>query len=297
MRLIFLSYINRSGSSFLFQKISEMNDVFVFPEGDVLIDNLLLKSNDDIENIKDQFVQLIQTDFKLKHWGITDKELDVIFLQKTVSDIFIQFLITYKNKFKSEASILLFKRSDIFSSFTQIEQVLLDYTLSFLCLYRDPRAIFCSQKTTINPATNAPFNLNPVVTANSWNVFTDFILKHSEPISVSYEKLIENFDSVFPELLSKLSIQSINNSKTTYAYILPENQKKIHPNITSSTLIEKTTNWEKNIQTSEQRIIETICRKNLKKLNYQMTFQNMNFANYIQLLYLKFRIFFGIDKY
>ncbi len=293
MNIFFLSYINRSGSSFIAQQLSKYDDIFVFPEGDALIDEFLLNSI-----IKsDYLIKLFSKDNKLKNWNITADEISTI-AQKYHSkkDIFLNLLLTFKNKYKPDANILIFKKRDGFIKHNKLKENL-SIDIKLISIIRDPRAIFISQKNALDPYSKKPFNINPLITAYYWNFYLNKILTNKDNIIIKYEDFVQNTVQIVNVILDLISSdKKISNKNVSYLDLISESEKKLHSNIDKEPQPESIYKWKQAIKPYELSIISKICKNNLLKQNYETINGNLK-LNYFWYLYFKLRIFFKIDIY
>jgi len=295
MRLIFLSYINRSGSSFLAQQLSKYDDIFVFPEGDALIDEFLLKSKINLN--PDYLIKLFSKDYKLKNWNITEKEINTITPKyNSKKDIFLNILLTIKNKYKPDANILIFKKQDAFIKNDKLKKIL-NHNIELISIIRDPRAIFISQKNALGPYKNKPFNINPLITSYSWGSYINKISYINNAIIIKYEDFVNNTDKSEKTVLDQISSNKKKSSKSiTYWDLLSDAEKKLHSNIDKEPQNESINKWKQTIKPYELSIINKICKNNLLKQNYDIENDNLK-LNYFWYLYFKLRIFFKVDIY
>jgi len=298
MKLLFLSYINRSGSSFLAQKLSELENIFVFPEADVLIEKILL-SNQKITNLKDNFKELCKIDSKLKSWQFSEKEIEHILLSnQNKIDFFLDILTTYKKRYDSNSILLIFKYQNTFSQYLTIKKILTNITIYQILILRDPRAIYFSQKTTINPYTKKNFTNNPLIVGFLWHKFSKYIenINH-DSYFLSFENLMET-EYTFITLLNFLQISNKKREKTTtYFDLLPEEQKNIHLNTIKEPQKENINKWQNYLKKYEISLIENICKIQMQKFKYNPITHKVNIIQWFIKYYFKIRIYFKIDNY
>ena len=167
------------------------------------------------------------------------------------------------------------------------------------CLVRDPRAIFLSQKTTIDPYSKKHFNTNPLITAYYWIFFTNFLLK-SNCFKIQYESLIINYQNTLNELIKELEINNPNQIKEpSFFELLPTEQKKLHKIIEEPPQKSHINKWEAGLTRIERFLIEKTCRENMNSFDYptKTPMKKPLIATKLAVLYFKIRIFFKIDVY
>jgi len=301
MKINFISYINRSGSSFLSQKLSEYQEVLVFPEGDALIDKFLLNDKVTNENAPERIQQILLNDKKLESWNFSNKDINHILNQPNKPLIFKEVLSVFHKKEKPLAKYFFFKKRDAFVKWDNIKKILSGFSIQLICLYRDPRAIFFSQKNSIDPYRKKHFNTNPLVISYYWLFFLAHKNCQISSASLFYEKDICSYNFNVTYLFKRLKIflvSAVNDKSVTYFDILPKEQQKLHQQIVrpaNQTYIDK---WRKGLKKHEIKIIEDICAEKMKELGYTPLKPKVNKFLLIGLkLYYKLRIFFLIDKY
>jgi len=310
MKLIFLTYLNRSGSTFLSYQFSKNPDFIVFPEASVLVYYLLKDPNKEFSTNKrlhKKLINAIKNDKKLKNWNLTEKiNLTDFKNSKTNFDFFVKILKCYqKIHNKNSANYGLFKNNSLFLLYKKLnEDIKNRYDIKFISLLRDPRAIFYSQNQTYNLGSKKKMNTNPIITANSWLWFLNEskTLENNRDFFIStYENLIQNFHCEMSLLYDKLKISKKNmnlNEQGDLYDRMPKDQKKIHPNITKQPDSLRIYAWKNNIHKIpliliEKRIDDTLDRTGYKSLNFGGNKQLIHLSS----IYYKLRIILNIDKY
>ena len=278
MKLILLSYINRSGSTFLANLFSKSPDILVCPEGEVLMNELLVKpENPFILNDKNRkkFAFIFNEDPKLKWWGLTEDALDE--LPKDVSnlEIFISILGSYRDTVKPNAEIVMFKAERLIHLFEGLMHINSVHEICFLCIFRDCRGVYASQKTTKFPDSDKFMSLNPVQTAVAWNIHVKKALqlkKAGDIKLIKFEDLILNTSEVLPQLMKQLGIPKYDASKNQGDLFdrLPESHKSLHRNILEKAIPGKIEAWEQLLSKMEQGIIQNISKKSICLLGYKI---------------------------
>ncbi|NHJ31860.1 MAG: sulfotransferase [Asgard group archaeon] len=295
VNLIFITYVNRSGSTFLANEFSKYNDILVCPEAEILID-AFLKEPDilfEFNSVKRKFVErILSTDRKLKYWGLEIQDVDELSLAQTNFEAFIKILTTYKRIIKPDADTIVFKGTELIYLYQNLIQKYPE--LQFVSIIRDGRASFTSQMNTISPHTNKPFLKNPLIAAWNWNKLVDLSLQFENGkdfIIVKYEDLIhqrnETLESLFIRLGIKQKISKRVNQGDLYNR-LPDMYKRIHNRIQNDPEIERIEMWKKNgsqilLYLFEETTINNICSLGYDPNNYQVN----NTMKYVYRLYFR----------
>ncbi|MBN1952904.1 MAG: sulfotransferase [Bacteroidales bacterium] len=264
MKIILLSYVNRSGSTYLANILSSSDQICVCPEADLLYDHLLIHP-DRLLQSKDliRLNQLFKKDKKFIRWKLE------VFLQEvngmTGWEAFQTILRQFRNYHFPQAEFVLFKHQKLFRLYNAAS-TRDSNTIFWINISRDPFNIFASQKNTISPSTGKPMTDNPVEFIDFWNEFTSKTSQMSNnSITIPYEELIlkpQNwleFLSVFLNLKIILDIDRISDSK--YYKWIDYQYKQIHPNINRAPQIENLDKWKKALTSYEAYTIYAEAQK------------------------------------
>lgn len=300
MKLVFLTYINRSGSSLLANKLSEQKDIFVLPEAEILLQETLFSNEINLYIIKNNILLALNNDIKFLHYDLSNTDIENAFIGvKSKGEFFVNIIKKYKDLHKPEANIIVFKNRDIFSKYDLVfNQLIGVMQTSIICIIRDPRGVFYSQKSTVSPYSQRIMNKNPLVLSYLWNSFLHSISKiKNEIIFVKFENLIKNTDSKIYTILEELGVDNEKYFGNTYYDIMPEKEKLIHENINKASDLTKNNNWH-NLSKTNIRLIESITKKYFLEQDYKLSnLDKLNIIDKIFMYYYKIRIFFNIDKY
>jgi len=305
MKIVFLTYVNRSGSTYLANLLSASNDICVCPEGDILV-SLFLESPDKNfrldRHLRTELAQILHSDRKLRSWGIEDD----VFLQleginKNI-DAFLTFLYYYQGTQKPDATSILFKSERLVDLCYDIERSKSeDIVVKYLSLIRDPRAVYASQKRTAVPGTGRKMSKNPVFTAIFWNHFARTNNKNLELIEshqILYHDLIQNMDETISGLSGYLEIdlQGISPGEGDLYGRLPDGYKPIHKYISEGPESKKINQWKEELNQEEIHLIERKCKKHLKDTGFEITGQvNVQLAGSTKVIY--FTIIYQIVQF
>lgn len=289
MKIILLTYINRSGSTFLSNELSKYKEVAVCPESDILTNLLLIKPWENIEKQKVQIASDLDKNEQLKYWKLDLECFDFPASLKTRFDVFLHILTCYQKQHQPSSELILYKNERLFQVLPEIMNKT-NNKIYILLLLRDIRAIYHSQSTTLLPASKKFFSGNPVVTSMYWNSYVRSInkLKCFTCYKVFYEKLIADFGNEFNRIINFLELQP-NNEMTNSGKVinfLPDSHQKIHANILKPPIAERISAWEKNLSQKEKQLIELTSKKYLINLNYNIfTNNNTDILNRIIFIY------------
>lgn len=313
MTILLVTYIDRSGSTFLVNTLSKSSEVLVCPEAEILWTLFLSKPTEKIKYSHDFLTHIFKDNPKLKQWKFNQTDLEQIIQSKNNLGGFITLLKSYRNKNNASAKVVVFKAQEIILSYPLLKSCS-SYNIKFLAIIRDVRGIYASQKFTFHTITRKPMTNNPLTIGKKWHYFIKECLNNKNNTNfflIQYENMIINYKSEIIELLKKMGID-IHIDFTdppTFEENLPEYEKVLHPNISKPPILERISNWEGVLLNKEKKILEIICSDQLIKLGYNLKNPNVNvfrhsvygtllaINHYSEALYNKFKnLFFNFDR-
>jgi hypothetical protein len=275
-----ISYLSRSGSTFLSQNLNKYNDICVMVEGGFPGELFAIKSYtipqfNSITELKEYLKSLIKFS-KINSWGIDpfDKAfLDRIRFPISGKDLIEQLMIEYRNLYKPKARIILYKGVPIMPWY--INDTLLQFkNWKIIHLFRDPRAVYSSQKTNIHPYENVPFAISPFQTAIEWKNAMDSLTKISSEnlFQLKYENLIDNYNHSINSVLDFLKSDKVLQSTQTneFASKIPDQEKKLHAFIENDPDIKLVNTWRNKLTDFDIHIIQKIDINWLTRYGYNI---------------------------
>ncbi len=305
-KVIFVTYINRSGSTFFVNNLSKSEDILVCPEAEILID-LFLKSPAKSFNPDKRFFNTlyyaIVADQKLKCWKYDKKDIiQNLANKKTYFDAFIAFIDIYRIKVKPLSTIIVFKAEKLIYYYSGIHHFSVKYNIKFIAVTRDCRAIFYSQNNTLIPETNSIMEINSLRLAKRWNTYIRLVTRLSKKddfFEISYESLISDFPEYFIFVCRILDIKIADlNKMGDLKTRMPRSHHDLHPLMETKAEPDKINSWNNNLNPSHLYIIEFISGKLLIQRGYKLAnINNTTFTAAIRLIfeYLSF-LFLKICK-
>ena len=234
------------------------------------------------------YLELIYRNSKLINWNlpiidiikmidINDYPIDGIYLFKTL-------LKTYCIKYKPNAKIIIYKGTPIMPwLINELYKYFKD--VKIIHLFRDPRAVYNSQKKTKNPYTLEPLSISPIFTAIEWKKSINIInFKNNNIFNIKYENLILNNKRIIKDLLMFLNINNKKVEENNYSDLIPNIESKIHINIDKNINIKNIDKWKNNLLDKEILYIESIAKSEMKMNGYKLINYNNNIFNRIIFL-------------
>lgn len=290
MKLLFISYINRSGSTFLANSLSKFNSILVCPEAEVLVYYFIQRKYPIYRHpgkLYSVLTDLLTKDPKLKFWNLNISDFNDLHKYQSNFEIFFDILIKYKNKVKPESTTIVFKADNIAYFYNNIpDEAYKRNNIKIISIIRDGRASYSSQRETIGARTKKPMNRNPVKAARLWRKWIRFFANHkndSRFIIVRYEEFIINYPDFFENLLNVLGLQNEikNRIKNGDLYNrIPPDQILMHENILKPPMQENIWKWKILLPLSHIMIFERIAHKELIQENYEFMHPKSNNALY-----------------
>lgn len=278
MKLIFLTYINRSGSTFLANLLSGSEDVLVFPEADILVNSFLENPGKTInfneKNIR-KLKEILSDDPKLKYWKLSVDSLVHANESLAGFELFCRILDRYRIVHKPRASIMIFKAERIIHLLPVLKKSTSEVDVGFLGLIRDPRGTFLSQRDTVSPMTGTMFCTNPVTFSIQWRNFARLCEKYIRTNGlniVQFEELIHEQKMILDRLYHALEMKHFIADPAMgdlYSRI-PDDHKGIHTNITYAPIPEKIDEWEHKLSAKEILLIEKTTGNRMSKWGYHL---------------------------
>jgi hypothetical protein len=258
LNYLFLSYLNRSGSTFLANLLSKSQSVCVCPEAEILYKLFLVSPTDLVSScVAKNYVVILNKDKKFRYWKILIETADLE--NKTHLECFLIILNKFRARNYPASSLIAFKHNYLLNL---IGKDLAGNQVFFVNLIRDPKSIFASQKMTISPTTQRPMCSNPLSFADSWNWYLNRIKNmesYPNVASVYFEDLISNADRVMEKLFEFAGIEdnwrAAKNNEPELHHWLSEEYKTIHENIDEKPISTVNDKWKTILKPRELGIL------------------------------------------
>lgn len=271
---IFIGYCDRSGSTFLLNELNKIEGVVVCPELDLLVRFLLKNPHKEINpRFLRNFRQAISNEKKFTLW---DFPINSTGCNRRI-DLFYKIIDDYSQKFTKSPKFIVFKERSILEYYKALSNS--NRNVSFVSLVRDPRAVFASQKRTINFSQNRVMSNNALTTARIWNRHC----RTNERIdikTITYERLISNLEFTIQSLFRWIEKSDSSLSYKTDLEAQPFYNKieEKHTLVSEPPVISRISAWKKELSTADIAIIEHICFDNM--VNYQYEISSKSKINY-----------------
>jgi hypothetical protein len=273
-QIVFLTYISRSGSTFLAKLLNEYDDIGVsiearMPDG-ILYDSFEIKGPEDVE----KGLEILYSDGKFNAWNI-DKQV----LKEEICTL--PFPVAYEQLLRAtlrlsssnpSAKILVYKNGFYIKHIETVKKKFPD--AKFIFILRDARAIYNSRKASLNSETLEPMADNPIPVAKEYKQVSLIVDRYKDVDwfhVIKYEDLISNTDSEMKRLLAFLATGGEKNLLgRNYVDKIPEREKHLHTNVSLGPLKGRIDAWRGELNNAEIVAIQRISGEILRRNGYEL---------------------------
>lgn len=297
INMIFLIYMNRSGSTLLSRLLDNYKEIGVTPEAN--LPDGINHGTGKLESLKDidRFLDEIFTDDRFCSWQLNKKILrDKLIgslkrLDRTLNfkDFFPVLISEYFKNSRIEKYVY---KSPYLFQISKVKDLFPDS--KFVLIYRDLRAIYSSQTKTVSTDTNKIMTVSPIKTAIHFNIVCRIIQKYAKNewfYSVKYENLVMNTELEIHKVLDFLNVGSLTKTENqNYFNKLSEKQKQIHKNLNKTPQADRIDGWRNELDNVSISIIQQLSGKSLRSLGYNIVEISLSFGENLRrlLIWLKF---------
>ncbi len=290
INIVFLLYLQRSGSTYLSNELNNYDDILVTIEDSTMLGLPLLE----FYHKKEEVYNILRKDKKFKYWNFEDSELKKIIFQNKQKTIFENLIFHYLKKIKPKAKCCIYKMPIDERIIKIIDKNYID--AKFINLVRDPRAIYLSQSVNSISSMESKFTDNVIFFSRQWrnkNLRIENITSESlkEKIyQIRYENLINSSSIELNKLVKFLNCRDKITVKPEKSYIdmIPKNQIRLHPFVGLKAQKDRIDRWKHKLSNNELYLIQKICAQQMKKFDYKALRINKISTITKILLYTKF---------
>lgn len=263
MRLTFLSYSSRSGSTFLAKRIAETGNILVVPE--MQCPYLLLTRDPGSSVMPDELARLVANDPQIS-WPVArpDKPL-------TVAEAVRHLVGSYARSVGYVGTDALVKLGGLPLIDQRARRHLPD--LRYINVLRDGRAVVNSLLSTKSPYLGGGMSMgygDPVWAARRWrdDVAAEMNLAMAYPahvICVRYEELVSETEATIKSIFAQSGWQPGESA----GFQVHSEERAIHPNIDQPALDVRVGAWRGEMNRKDRIVVEAIAGPWLDRLGYE----------------------------
>lgn len=283
MRIVFVGYVNRSGSTLLLSELNRVRGFVCLPESELLAKTLLecpyrsIRAGSKLVKTLDK---ALQSDFKLSLFPYKGSFNDLFSGHEhsiLSVELFTRFITQSALSENPGCTHVVYKNTHlpfIYKKIRTFERV--KYSIGLVNLVRDPRAVFLSQKQAVG-SWNRPMGSNALQTALEWRRFVrscDNIkdVGNAKVINILYEDLVNNPNQTIVKLLQWLDVtDAAFENPLSYIEKIPHNLRGVHLNIAKGVIDGSIQGWREGLPPDEVNEIEWVCKDLLLAKGYGLT--------------------------
>lgn len=270
--IVFLTYLNRSGSTYLAAKLSRYKTVKMGIEAR-FVDGWIrpgfsVRTAEELNSYLDRLYQ----DTKFQAWQIDRQELikhlTALPLPLRFSDVLLTALLLYQSG-NPEKHIWVHKCGEYYRCVERIRQEL--PRAKFIFINRDPRAVFSSQRRSLDSQTGQPM-LNNVLHFLFGYLDTlrrlEQLQNDPDFLTVQYEKLLADEEKVMIDIEQFLGLPSrakqADMSGGSYFSSIPTEQQHLHAHVRDGRpCADRITGWQQELPVSDLLLLQTVLKRYL----------------------------------
>jgi hypothetical protein len=274
--LIFLIYLNRSGSTLLANQASAHPSICVCPEAHQPIRRLLgqMGPRMALSERLDRLVAETKIEPKLSSWGL-DSALLRQRLEGSNDDIeaFYRLLDAYAETHAGASDQVMVKGLFLLQLMRQhgLKALQRGRKVRAIILFRDPRSIMSSQYRNVSSTSGTVMQDSAFALAMRWRTFLKQAKQfegEQECLFVRYEDWIGENDRQKKRLFETLGLSDVTGGRSTLVSRIPEGQKHLHAKIGSAPDTSRIEAWRDELSSDHRMIIEGIAGKQLQSMGY-----------------------------
>lgn len=296
--LVVLSYLNRSGSTFLARLLSEYEDVAVSLEAQ--FDDGIVRASRRITNEADLDALLAElaVDPKFSGWGVDPAALKSRLAPAGYPVAYPAFLrAALSEALGDDARVHLYKNGRYLEQPGTFRRQFPDAKMIFVL--RDPRAVFASQKRSLDSRTGDPMSSQPAFTARWFRRVVETLDRLADApwlCVVRYEDLLARPDDECGRVLEFLgaSRRRRADGTTEYAERIPVAQRHLHEKVGGAADPRRVEAWRTELSAAEIAAIDAVAGDTLARVGYEPSRPKLSPAARVRAAWLHAR---GIAQY
>jgi hypothetical protein len=272
--IVFLLYMNRSGSTFLSYLLDQYQEIGVTPEANIP-DGLLIPGAE-IKNRADfnKYLDRLYMDNKFADWNVDRTKLEQALQAIPMPFGFGQILPAILNVYFQETMprVYMYKRGHYITHVASLRRLFPG--CRFIYIERDIRGIFESQKRSVDSVTGRVMARNSVERAIKYVRTMGLVEKFSKDrdfFVIAFEKLISAPEEVIMEILDFLSVEDKHKMVSNYYQKIPANQRHLHKMVLKRPTHHKIDEWKETLSNAEIMAIQRVAGGTLERRGYELS--------------------------
>jgi hypothetical protein len=275
----FLTYVSRSGSTMLGELLSRHEAVCVCIEANLPKELFGLGAYrsptfQTPEELR-AYLRRVSTYSKLPSWGLKETELVEQLSESlpglTGGGLVRALMEAYRLEHAPRSSVCIYKGSPAMPwDGRDLLQAFPDFRL--IHLVRDPRAVYASQKRSINPYTGRPFSKGPLDAARQWyrSVVEAERIDSERWMNLRYEDVLDSHERCVEQVLTFLGASGGNRAEAgSLARHLPREEREIHRLVSEDPDRARANSWQSELSMKEQQKMEAVLGELLARWGYE----------------------------
>lgn len=273
MKLFFIAGDARSGTTFIAKQLSDNFGLCIIPETNFIINVIDNYSKTKIES-SSELDRVIELTYEPKFYdlGIEREEIEKDITQKlpiSLQEYFLSVLTLYTEKQNLSDSTYIGIKKHFSFEYHKMKKYFPES--KYICVIRDLRAVFSSQKNSLHSSSNKPMSDDPIKTAIVWKkkaIIIDELTKlyKNDTLVIRYEDFILNLKDSLDQIGSFLGVNKTEDN--TLKYKVPERYKKIHDNVNKAPISNRIDAWKSSLDFSYIETCEFVAKDQLERFGY-----------------------------
>ncbi len=275
-QLVFISYINRSGSTLLCKVLDQYEEISVGIEAGFpgymtkLIPDEYKEINNDAS--LEKYLDELFGDIRFAQWKIDREKLIKRLHSSEYPLTFKEILTACLHEYfgKATAKVFVHKAGFYVDMLNDVRQAF--GPAKNLFIIRDPRAIYNSQKNATCIYTGKSMGCSLPYFINQYKKRTRLVrenLKNKDFYCVKYEDLVQDNEKVMNTIFTFLNLRNPTRGSNCYSEKIPDNQKSLHTNVGSDPNKNSLEKWITGLEKHEVHFIQKQLREEMEFFDYQ----------------------------
>ncbi|MEQ9468769.1 MAG: sulfotransferase [Ekhidna sp.] len=276
-KIVFLTYLSRSGSTLLSNNLNQHPEICVTQEGEFPGELLGIKGyisptfNEESELAK--YLDYVWSVSRVRNWKI--EKQDVMLAIDTYptngNQVFHLLLALNRKKHKPKSSVLIYKGVPAMP--WEIANIAGRYPKAlFINLIRDPRAIEYSQSNNKLPYENRAFSISPLQTAYEWKKsIAGSYTSNDRVLNIKFEDFIHHNEETIHRICYFLGLNSqFMSEDRLFSMEIPEEEQYLHKKVDQKPDASRIDAWKESKKDIKWAYIERVCAQEMTLLGYEL---------------------------